>query len=412
MNWEYFIAEKIRKGGNQQNISTPVMRISIIAIALGVTVMIITLGIVSGFKSAIREKIATFSGHLSISPVSTNESFEEKPFSAQFVENAGLLSIPEIERIEYTGGVGGILKTNDAVQGIFLKGVNSGYLTELAKETKIRGIIPDFNDSTAKNQVIIASALAKQMQLDTGMSINVYFMEGRIRIRKYQISAIVENSIENFNQLIYCNINQVRQLRGWPEDAAGNAEIFLHQFSDLEKAYDTVRDKLGYAFQDDGTQLEVKTVLENYAMIFNWLSLFDTNTYVIIALMILVALVNLASGLLILILEKSSMIGLLKSLGAANQKISRIFLYQSVHFILKGLFYGNIFGISLALVQQHFQIFKLNPETYYINAVPVQLIWQELLYLNMFTGIAILAFMLIPSAYTSRIVPEKALKAQ
>lgn len=412
MNWEFFIAEKVRKGGNKQNISTPVMRISIMAIALGVAVMILTLGIVAGFKSAIRDKIATFSAHLSISLLNTNESLEEKPFQIQLIEEASLKEIPEIKRIEYTCSIGGILKTEDAVQGILLKGVRSDYLQNLAKETKIRGVIPDYTDSTQKNQVIIASALASQMQLDTGMSITLYFMEGRIRIRKYFISGIVENSLENFNQLIYCNINQVQQIRNWPEGVAGNAEIYLHQFSDLKTADEKVNERLGYRFLDDGSQLEVNTVKEKYSMLFNWLSLFDTNTYVIVALMILVALVNLSSGLLILILEKSSMIGLLKSLGAENRKISKIFLYQSIHFIIKGLVIGNLIGISLALIQRFFKIIKLNPETYYIDVVPIELLPQELIILNLFTGLAILAFMLIPSAYTSRIVPEKVLKTQ
>jgi lipoprotein-releasing system permease protein len=412
MNWEFFIAEKIRRGGNSKNISTPIMRISIIAIALGVAVMILTLGIVSGFKSAIRDKISSFSSHVIISLISTNESFEERPFDFHIIENAQLHLLPEVERVEYTCGVGGILKTEDAVQGVFIKGVGSSYLESFAKNTKISGKIPDYSDSTSRNDVVIASELARQLQLDTGMSITVYFMEGRIRIRKFKVSGIVENSLESFNQLILCNIDQVQQLRNWSPEQIGNAEVFLHQFENLDSAADNIKKKLGYQFLDDGSQLQVETVREKYAMLFNWLSLFDTNTYVIIALMILVALVNLSSGLLILILEKSSMIGLLKSLGAENRKISRIFLYQSMYFIAKGLVIGNVFGISIALIQEHFSLITLNPETYYIDVVPIRIIWQELVYLNLFTGIAILAFMLIPAAYTSRVEPDKVLKAQ
>lgn len=410
MNWEYFISEKIRKGGSNKNISAPIVRISIIAIALGLAVMILTMGIVSGFKTEIRNKIANFSSHIIVSTLTTGESSEESPIELSDLQIDAIKKIPEVASVQLTASIGAILKSEEGVQGVLMKGVEEGYQADFLKKHLIAGRLPACPDSTPSKEILISSALARQLKLKTGMSLTAYFIQQQTRIRKFEIAGIFENSLESYNQLIYCDLRQIRQLKNWTNTQSGSMEIFLNNFDDLQSAFKPVNDLLAYQFLPDGSRLAVQPVTEKFSMLFSWLSLFDTNTLVIIILMILVALINMSSGLLILILEKSSLIGLLKSMGAPSGRIRRIFLFQSLHFIIKGLLFGNLIGIGIAWIQQATGLFSLNPDTYYIDVVPVQLNWPDILLLNAGTGLLIWICMILPASYVSRIEPDKVLK--
>lgn len=410
MNWEYFISQKISKDGGKRNFSAPIVRISVIAIALGLAVMILTMGIVSGFKTEIRNTIAQFNGHLIASALKTGESYEEAPVDMRELDTLSFQAIPTIKSIELSARMGGIIKTSEGVKGVLFKGVQSNYQHDFLSNELISGRLPHFSDTVTSAEILISSSIARQLKLDTGMTLIAYFIQEQSRIRKFTITGIFNSNLDGIDQLIYCDLRQIQRLKNWEPYQIGAIEIFLHEFKDIELALPEVNDVLGYRFMPDGSRLVVEPVTRKYALLFSWLSLFDTNTMVIISLMILVALINMSSGLLILILEKTGFIALLKSMGAPNNRIRRIFLYQAGQFIIRGLFFGNLIGIGLAILQQTTGLISLNPETYYVATMPIKLEIMDILLLNLGTGILILLFMILPTSYVSRIEPDKALK--
>ncbi len=410
MNLEYYLAKKIRAEGGKKNFSAPIFRISIGAIALGLAVMLLTLSIVNGFKQEIVGKIAGISGHLNLNVYAGSSVYDEQAFDSQLPIIEEIRSMQAVEAATLTGRMGGIIKTTDYVQGALFKGVAPNYYPHFLEKELTQGQLPVFNDSTTSNEVLLSSALAQKLDLSVGDRFSVYFILDQVRARKFSVSGIFNNNLEDFDQLVYCDLKHIQKLKGWKENEAGSLEIILSQKDQMDRVAYQIDQKLGTFFLENQNMLQIETVEEQFPLFFNWISLFDLNTSIIISLMLLVAIINIISGLLIMILERTQLIGILKSMGAENRSIRKIFFYQGVHLTLKGLLIGNLIGLSLAFTQYYGKWLKLNPESYYVDAVPILLDPVQIIVLNLGAALVILASLWLPGLLVARISPSRAIR--
>lgn len=410
LNTELFIARRIVSGKEKKNISRPIIKISVIGIALGLVVMILTIAIVTGFKKEIRDRISGFGGHIIVSNYELNTSYESSPINGNQDFLPSLTDMPGIHHIQEYAAKAGILKTDEDMEGILLKGVGPDFDWGYLNRFIIEGKPVDYSDSAKSNDVLVSSSIAKLLRLHTGNNILVYFIQEPLRVRKFTISGIYESSLEDFDKLVFCDIRHIQKLNGWTEDQIGGFEILIDDFSELEEMSKKVSDEVGYMLQPDGSRLMVQSIEEKYSHFFSWLSLFDTNTYVILILMIVVAAFNMVSGLLILILERTNMIGILKALGTENWSIRKVFLYNAAFLIGRGMLWGNLIGLVLCFIQSQWGIVQLDPASYYVSAVPIDLKFIHWLALNIGTLLVTVTILLIPSYIITKISPAKAIR--
>jgi lipoprotein-releasing system permease protein len=412
MNLPYFIAERLIKGRREgTSFSRPVNVIAVIGIALGLAVMILAVSVLTGFKQQIRDKIVGFGSNIQILNFDSNYSLETIPISDTQSFIPKIKQIPGIKHIQVFATKAGIIKKEDAIQGVVLKGVGSDFDWRFFKSNIVDGSVFAVSDTGRTNQVIISKKISDMLRLKTGDSFAMYFVQDPPRSRKFTISGIYETSLEEFDKLyVYCDIGHIKRLNGWTEDQVSGFEIFIDDFDKLEEMHMAVRDAVGYRLLEDETKFKVTNIRMRYPQIFDWLNFQDMNVIIIITLMLLVAGFNMISGLLILILEKTNMIGIFKALGSENATIRKVFLYQAAYLISKGLFWGNIIGIGLAFIQLKTGLITLDPTSYYIKTVPVNLELSHILLLNAGTMAAIILMLLVPSQLISRITPVKAIK--
>lgn len=380
--------------------------IAIAGIALGLTVMILALFIVQGFQSEIRNKIIGFGGHIQVSKFSSNNSFEASPIRFPSAHFDDLKSIKGIRKIQPFATKAGIVKADDAIEGVVYKGVNADYDWSFFGGQLISGRLPIFPDSVRSNEILISKALAANLHLDVDSGMVMYFVQDPPRSRKFIIAGLYDTGLQEseFDQLVIIgDMRQIQRLNNWESDMVGGVEILISSFKDLEPVTELV-------YQSLPPDLETTSITERYPQIFNWLEMMDTNVVIIITLMVLVGIINMISALLIMILERTSMIGILKALGANNRLIRTIFLHQAGSMILKGMLIGNIAGLSLAAVQYFFRLFKLNPQTYYVAYVPVEFDFIGFLVLNIGVFAICILAMLLPAMIISRISPAKAIR--
>jgi len=412
MNLPYFIAQRLIKGRREgTSFSRPVNIIAVIGIALGLAVMIIAVSVLTGFKQQIRDKIVGFGSNIQILNFDSNYSLETIPISdtQSFIPKIKL--IPGIKHIQVFATKAGIIKTAEVFQGVVLKGVGSDFDWRFFKTNLIEGSVFTVTDTGRTNEVIISKKISDMLRLKTGDSFAMYFVQDPPRSRKFTISGIYETSLEEFDKMyVYCDIGHIKRLNGWTDDQISGFEIFIDDFDKLDEMHMAVRDAIGYRLLEDETKFKVTNIRLRYPQIFDWLNFQDMNVVIIITLMLLVAGFNMISGLLILILEKTNMIGIFKALGSENATIRKVFLYQAAYLIAKGLFWGNIIGIGLAYIQLSTGLITLDPTSYYIKTVPVNLELSHILLLNAGTMAAIILMLLVPSQLISRITPVKAIK--
>ncbi len=406
MDFEYFIAKKI-SSGKTDSLSKPVIRISYISIALGLALMIISVAIVIGFKKSISDKIIGFASHLQIVPFDNNTSLEEQPLiiNQAFVES---LSVhPEIKHLQFTAKKAGVLKTDEQIQGVVVKGVGADYDRDFLEENIVEGNFPKVSSEKKTSEVLISATLSAKLKVDIGDDLRVWFVSGKEaqpRGRKFEVSGIFKTSLEEFdNRFIIADIRHLQKLNNWTENQAGSIEVFIKNPNRLEEVADNI-------YKDIPYDLNIITVTDEYPQIFNWLELLDMNVIVVLVLMILVAGITMVSTLLIIILERTNMVGVLKALGANNASIRKVFLYKATVIIAKGMLFGNLAGLGFYFIQKYFQIIKLSPENYYMDFVPVELSLINFSLLNLGTFIVCLLILIIPSYYISRIVPARALR--
>jgi lipoprotein-releasing system permease protein len=412
MNLPYFIAHRLIKGRREEtSFSRPVNVIAIIGIAMGLAVMILAVSILTGFKQQIRDKIVGFGSNIQILNFDTNLSLETIPISDTLSFIPEIRQIPGVKHIQVFATKAGIIKTADAIQGVVLKGVGSDFDWKFFKSNIVKGSAFTVSDTGRTNEVIISKKISDMLRLKTGDSFAMYFVQDPPRSRKFTISGIYETSLEEFDKMyVFCDIGHIKRLNGWSEDQVSGFEIFIDDFDKLDEMKASIRDVVGYRLVENEPRFRVTSIRDRYPQIFDWLNFQDMNVIIIITLMLLVAGFNMISGLLILILEKTNMIGIFKALGSENATIRKVFLYQAAYLITKGLFWGNIIGIGLAFIQLKTGVITLDPSSYYIKTVPVNLELSHILILNAGTMAAIILMLIVPSQLISRIAPVKAIK--
>lgn len=412
MNLPYFIAQRLIKGRREgTSFSRPINVIAITGIAMGLAVMILAVAILTGFKEQIREKVVGFGSHIQIMNFDSNLSFETAPIkdAQEFIPK--ISSIPEVKHIQVFATKAGIIRTGEEVQGVVLKGIGPDFDWSYFKSNIVDGDIFTVSDTGRTNSVIISNKLAEMLKLKTGDSFAMFFVQDPPRQRKFTISGIYETSLEEFDKMyIFGDIGHIKRLNGWEEDQVSGFEIFIRDFDRLDEVTMQIRDSIGYSITESDPRFKVVNIRGKYPQIFDWLGFQDINVVVIITLMLIVAGFNMISGLLILILEKTNMIGVLKALGSDDVTIRRVFLYQAAYLIGKGLLWGNLIGTGLAILQLKTGLITLDPALYYIKMVPVNLNIVHILLLNAGTMAAIIAMLLVPSQLISRITPVKAIR--
>ncbi len=412
MNLPYFIAQRLIKGRREgTSFSRPINVIAIVGIAMGLAVMILAVAILTGFKQQIREKVVGFGSHIQIMNFDSNISFETTPISDTQKFIPKIKQIPGISHVQVFATKAGIIRTDEDIQGVVLKGIGSDFDWSYFKSNMIDGSVFTVTDTGRTDKVIISKKISDMLRLKTGDSFAMLFIQDPPRMRKFTISGIYETSLEEFDKMyVFCDIGHIKRLNNWLEDQVSGFEVYINDFDKLDEMTSEVRDAIGYKITEEDTKFKVTNIRIRYPQIFDWLNFQDINVIIIILLMLIVAGFNMISGLLILILEKTNMIGVLKSLGAEDVTIRRMFLYQAAYLIAKGLFWGNFIGIGLAYLQLKTGIITLDPSSYYIKTVPVNLNLIHILLLNAGTMAAIIIMLLVPSQLISRITPVKAIK--
>ena len=412
MNTEYFISKRIIKSAEEnKGFSSGITGIAVASIALGLIVMIVAVSVVTGFKNEIRNKIIGFGSHIQIVNYDSNISYETAPINAypSYLEDIEVNK--EIKHLQPFSIKAGIVKTNENIEGLVLKGVDKQFSWSFFETSLIDGKIPEYSDTILSNDVLISKYLSSRLGLKTGDDIQMWFVMENPRFRKFTVCGIYETSLQDFDKTYaFADIKHIQRLNNWDEDQISGYEIIISDFDKLGQITDELRDITGGEIFEDGTRLKITNIVEKYPQIFDWLNLQDLNVIILIVLMLVVAGFNMISGLIIIILERTNMIGILKALGAENLFIRRIFLYQAGYLILRGLFWGNIIGITLCIIQYKFEILKLDPSSYYLSTVPVNLSLIHLFIINIVTAITIFLFMLVPSRIVSTISPARAIK--
>lgn len=410
MNVEYFIAKRIHFRQNKKNISRPAVRIAIIGIAIGLAVMLLTVSIVLGFKQEIRNKTIGFGGHIQITNFDTNNSFEMKPVSLNDDLRISLSQLQGVKSISAFATKPGIIKTNEAFQGIVLKGIGQDFDKEFFQNNLLEGEFIQTGDSLL-NEALISRHMARLFKLKTGDSFYTYFINDQVRARRFTVKGIYSTNFVEYDKLfIITDIRQIQQLNSWEPNEFSGYELRLTDFDLLDSTNDQVYALTSSVVQEDGSGYYSRTIRELNPQIFSWLDLLDINVWVILALMFAVAGFNMISGLLILILERTSMIGILKSIGATNWSVRKIFLYHSLFLIGKGMIWGNIAGLVIITLQYYTGIIPLDPEAYYVSTVPVLFNWPLFILLNVGTFVLSIAIMIGPSYLITKIVPAKIIR--
>ena len=411
MNVEYFIAKRIHFRQDRKNISRPAVRIATIGIATGLAVMLLAISIVVGFKQEIRNKTIGFGGHIQLTNFDSNNSYEMLPVSISNSLLDSMRSIPGVRTVSAFVTKPGIIKTADAFQGIVLKGIGNDFDSDFFKQHLLEGEFIKANDDSVRNEAVISQVMAQAFKLKTGDSFFTYFIQDQVRARRFTVKGIFSTNFIEYDKLfIITDIRILQQLSGWSSHQVGGYELRIDDFGQLETINDKVYSLTSPIVLEDGSSYYTRTIREINPQIFAWLDLLDVNVWVILALMLAVAGFNMISGLLILILERTTMIGILKSIGATNWSVRRIFLYHSFFLTGKGMMWGNIAGLSLITLQYFTGIIPLDPEAYYVSTVPVLFHWPLFILLNVGTLVASVAMMIGPSYLITRILPAKIIR--
>lgn len=412
MNLPYFIAQRLIKSRREgTSFLRPINLIAIIGIAMGLAVMILAVAILTGFKQQIREKVIGFGSNIQIVNYDSNLSFETAPISEGQEFISKIKNLPGIKHVQVFATKAGIIKTNSEIQGVVLKGIGSDFDWSYFKTCIVDGEIFQVTDTARTDKVIISKKISNMLHLRTGDSFAMHFVQDPPRMRKFTISGIYETSLEEFDKMyVFCDIGHIKKLNGWRDDQISGFEIFINDFDKLEEMTDAIKSTVGYGISEDKENFRVRNIKEKYPQIFDWLNFQDINVIIIILLMLVVAGFNMISGLIILILEKTNMIGILKALGSEDNTIRWVFIYQAAYLIGKGLFWGNLIGIGLAFLQLKTGLITLDPSSYYIKTVPINLDIAKILILNIGTMVAIIILLVGASELISRITPVKAIK--
>lgn len=390
---------------SKEHLSSTVMRLAVTSVALAIAVMLISMAVVVGFKNQIRDKVIGFVAPIHIQSLDRNESYEEKPFKLD-ERLLGVLNHTEgIRHYQCVADKAGMIKTDDEIQGVVMKGVGPEYDWSYFEGSLLEGTVPRFVDSVRSDEVLLSRMIADRLLLSVDDPVRVWFIDEdmQARGRKFTVKGIFETGLSEFDErYVFCDLSQIRRLNHWEADETGAVEVWTDP-----DAMEQVNEKLYFSIPPS---LASYTARDSNPQIFDWLDLLDTNVWLILTLMFLVAGITMISMLLIIIIEKTSTIGLLKAMGATNRFVRRVFLYRSLRILIIGMLIGNFVGLGFCLLQYYTGLIHLNPETYYLSSVPVELHWVTVLLVN---GAALALWMLmllIPTSIINRIRPSKAIR--
>ncbi len=409
MNFEFFIARRIIASKDyKSSISAPIIKIAITAIAIGVVMMLISIATGIGLQKKIREKISAFNGDIIITNFDTNFSNDsQNPISKNQTFYPKFNTVDGIKHVQITASKGGVIRTETDFEGVVVKGVGDDYDWEYFKDYLVEGSLPDFTGSLNED-ILISQYLTNRLHLKLGDKVITFFLNDDIsktpRPRGFNIVGIYNSGFQQFDeQFVISDIRHIQRLNKWDDDQIGAFEVFVDDFDKIIPIGNAV-------YQETGSTLDTQTIRDKYSSIFEWLDLFDFNILAIIGIMILVAGINMITALLVLILERTQMIGILKALGSSDSSVRKIFLYNAMYLIGVGLFWGNLIGIGLLLLQKYGKIFPLDPNTYYVSEAPVYLSWDYILLMNAGTFVLCLLMLLIAAILITKISPVKAIR--
>jgi len=411
LNVEYFIAKRIHFQQGKKNVSRPAVRIATIGIALGLAVMLISVCVVIGFKSQIENKIIGFGGHIQITNFDNNNTYEMNPIKMDAALIQKIRQIPGVVHVQRFATKPGIIKTDNEFQGIILKGIDKDFDWNFFRSNLLEGNILNVGSDSLKNEILLSKKLSDLLGLKLGDELFMYFIQDQVRARKFKIVGIYSTNFVDYDQLfVLTDIRHVQRLNNWDSASFGGLEVLIDNFDKIDERGEAVYGATANIFSKDGNAYYTQTIKQLNPQIFSWLDLLDMNVWVILLLMLSVAGFNMISGLLILILERTNMIGILKSLGATNWSVRKIFLYHSFFLIAKGMFWGNLIGLSICALQYFTGIIPLDPEAYYVASVPVAFPWGYIVLLNIGTFVASILMMIAPSYLITKISPAKIIR--
>lgn len=409
MNYELFIAKRIIAGKEYKNsISSPIIKIAITAIALGIIIMLIAVATGAGLQHKIRDKMSGFKGHIQIANYNDNNSgIALTPISKNQYFFPVIPNVEGIKKVQVFANRAGLIKTDTDFEGIIFKGVSKDYDWSFFKEYLVEGALPNYDQPRVRD-ILLSKTLTDKLQLRLHDTIAAtFFKDSKNKLpssRKYVIKGIYNTGFLEFDRsMMIGDLYEVQRLNRWKADQVGGFEILIDNF-------DEIGEKTREIYNEIPSTLNATSIVSTYPAIFDWIELFDNNVWFIIAIMILVAGINMITALLVLILERVQMIGILKSLGSSNTSVRKVFLYNASYLILKGLFWGNVIGLSIIFLQHFFGLITLDPETYYVSVMPVHISFLDVLLLNLGTLVLCFLMLLIPSYIITRIQPSKSIR--
>ena len=413
MNLPLFIARRINGSeGQRREVSRPAIRIATIGVAIGLAVMIITVSVVFGFKHTIRDKVVGFGSHIQVENYMAQQLSAPVPISISDSLMNVMKQLPGIRHAERYALTQGILKTDDDFLGVAFKGVGSDYDTTFLSEHIVEGKMPKFSDGQSKYPLLISRMMADKLQLKAGEKVYAYFIgNDDVRARKFTITGIYETNMTQFDQsLCFTDYNVPIRLNGWEPDQCSGAELLVDDFDQLDQVAEEVVAKVNRRTDKYGAIITSQTIREAHPHVFQWLELLDINVWIILALMICVAGFTMISGLLIIILERTQMIGILKALGMRNKTVRHTFLWFAAFIIGRGMLVGDIIGIGLVVLQQQTGFIHLDPASYYVDTAPMELNIPIIVLLNVVTLLVSLFVLIAPSFLISHIHPARSMR--
>jgi lipoprotein-releasing system permease protein len=410
MKLSFFIAKRLmvqaplQSKRKQSGFSKLIINLAFSAVCVSVMVMILAICVVKGYQNQVKGKLAGFHAPIQLANLDLNKSFESVPLERDSLLEVLVPQQKGVVFLQTFATKAGIIKTEEAFEGIVLKGVGSDYNWDfLAKHLK-EGALPILNDSQVSPSILISRLTANRMQFKLGDALFVYFIQEPPRVRKFKISGIFDSGMGELDELYaFVDIKQVQKLNNWSKFEVSGYEIGLNQLEDMEHMQTSLSEFVPF-------NMAINTIAEMYPALFDWLILLDMNVLIILLLMLAVAAINMVTALLILILERTQMIGLLKAMGAKDQLISEIFIWMAAQIIIKGLFFGNLIGLGLAFLQQKFAWLKLDQKSYYLNQVPIEFDWQLIIGVNFLSFFICMILLLIPARFVAKVNPVKTIQ--
>lgn len=416
MSLSFFLARRFYSSAShdrKRRASSLAIKIATAGVAVGLAVMIVSICVVKGFQAEVRSKLTGFTAHIEVLDFASFTSPESFPIVTDDALAQSILKLDGVERVQRVSLKMGIIKTEDAFQTIVLKGVGDGYDLDFIKSQLVEGQIPDFSSTESSNAILISRKQAENLGLKLGSKVYTYFIADDIRLRRFVVAGIYETNLSQFDDyFVWTDLATVNKLNGWQDDQSSALEVYVDKYDNIDRVQTAVGKLVNGRVDAYGTPYASLSVKENprTSSVIQWLTLLDFNVLVILALMVGVAGFTMISGLLILILERTQTIGILKALGSTNTRIRRTFIIYAAFIVVRGLVWGNIIGLGIVFAQKYWGFVKLDPATYYVSAVPMELNWFWIVGLNVATLIICVLALIVPSFVISRIRPAKAIR--